>query len=597
VGGENDNFQFSMFNFQINFNNSIGKQFFLLWALMVLWIVGPWPADASEKIDNYEVNVAINEDASVDVEEHISYDFGADERHGIYRTIPYKYRARGGNYKLEISDIKVASPEGRIYQSKTSRGGGHVKIKIGDPDKTITGQHTYVINYKVTGAINFFDNHDELYWNATGDKWEVAMQNVQSGVFLPQVVDRDQVQIQCYAGPAGSSGSCDDSFYSSDGSGLSKALFAQDKLEPGEGLTIVVGVPKGLIREPTWQDKLMKIVRDNWIVVLPLITLGILSHLWRTRGRDPAGRGAVPAQYDPPEGLAPSQVGTIIDEKADQTDLSADIVHLAINGYLKIKRTEEKKFLSKKIDYELIKLKDEGGRMSEPERLLFKKLFKDNKQSVKVSGLKNEFYKDWGKVKELVYKSVVKQGYFPRSPSTVRTIYAVVGLVVIGALGGFLAAVFIGLIGIISVIISGVMVVIFSFAMPVRTKKGVLMKEYILGMKRYISIAEKERIKFHNAPEKSPEHFDSLLPFAMVLGVEKQWAKQFKDIYTQQPSWYEGPAGSHFNAAILASSMGDFSSTAQSTLSSRPSSAASGGSGFSGGGAGGGFGGGGGGSW
>jgi uncharacterized membrane protein YgcG len=227
---------------------------------------------------------------------------------------------------------------------------------------------------------------------------------------------------------------------------------------------------------------------------------------------------------------------------------------------------------------------------------LYNSLFGKNKELVKVSDLKNKFYKDWEKAKKVTYESVVDLGYFPRNPNTVRAIYILIGIV-LGGGASFLSASLLGPIGVISAIVSGLIIVIFGFFMPVKTIKGVLTREYILGLKRYISIAEKERIKFHNAPEKNPELFDKLLPFAMMLNVEKEWAKQFKDIYTQQPNWYEGSAGTHFNAVILASSIGDFSTTAQSTLTSKPSSASGGGSGFSGGGSGGGFGGGGGGSW
>lgn len=552
---------------------------------------------AAEKIDRFVVDININENGRIDVTEQIAYDFSNEKRHGIYREIPYKYKARGGNYTLDITDISVTSESGYPHQARISREGGNLKIRIGDENEYVTGRQTYVIKYSVMGAINFFENHDELYWNVTGNEWQVPIQNVSSNINLPQAIERSVIQTQCFAGAPGVASSCSDSFYSIDGLSSSRAIFAQDNLNPGEGLTIVLGIPKGIIREPTWQDKLIKIVKDNWIVVMPLFTFGILYYLWRTRGRDPTGRGAIVAQYDPPKGLSPSQVGTILDEKVDQVDMSADIVHLAVLGYLKIKRLEVKKLLSKKIDYELIKLKPADDSLSKPEQELLSKLFTDNKQSVQLSDLKNEFYKDWTSIRKIVYKSVVEEKYFPRNPSRVRITYATIGIFLLGFIGGFTTSILIGPIGSISMVISGALVALFGIIMPVRTKKGVLMKEYILGLKRYISIAEKERIKFHNAPEKNPEHFDKLLPFAMVLKVEKQWAKQFKDLYKQEPSWYEGPAGTRFNAVILAANMSHFSTTTSSTLASKPSSAAGGGSGFSGGGVGGGFGGGGGGSW
>ena len=582
-----------MFNFQININFTIFKR---LLFLMLLAAMQPSAAWASEKIDNFTVNIAINQDATINVEEQIRYDFGDEQKHGIYREIPYKYKARGGNYSLNISAIAVTLGDKQRYVPfEVSRVGGNLVIKIGDPNAYVTGVNTYTINYKVGGAMNFFESHDELYWNVTGDKWEVPMQNVSSVITLPNTISRDQIQTQCFVGAYGSSTQCSDSFYAENGD-QAEARFAQDVLPAGEGVTVVVGIPKGVITEPTWLEKLRKVAADNWIVVLPFITLGVLYLIWRKYGRDPKGRGAIPAQYDPPEGLSPAQAGTVLDERTDQTDLTADIVHMAVNGYLKIRRIEVDKLFGKKVDYELIKLKEADRLLTAPEQELYNSLFGKNKELVKVSDLKNKFYKDWEKAKKVTYESVVDLGYFPRNPNTVRAIYILIGIV-LGGGASFLSASLLGPIGVISAIVSGLIIVIFGFFMPVKTIKGVLTREYILGLKRYISIAEKERIKFHNAPEKNPELFDKLLPFAMMLNVEKEWAKQFKDIYTQQPNWYEGSAGTHFNAVILASSIGDFSTTAQSTLTSKPSSASGGGSGFSGGGSGGGFGGGGGGSW
>ncbi|HBE89750.1 MAG: hypothetical protein A3E37_02525 [Candidatus Andersenbacteria bacterium RIFCSPHIGHO2_12_FULL_46_9] len=583
----------------MNAQAPISKYVALLLFLGILYLgaVNSKEVFASEKIDNFTVNIAINEDATIDVEETIRYDFGTDERHGIYREIPYKYQARGGNYSLDISDLDVTIGDEQDYVPfEVSRAGGNLVIKIGDPDAYVTGVNTYTINYKVAGAMNFFESHDELYWNVTGNGWVVPMQNIIARIKLPAEVSQDNLRLACFAGTVGSTASCNDLFYAEDNVRSGEALFSQDSLSQGEGLTIVVGVPKGLIIAPTWADKMVKVTRDNWIVVLPFISLGILYSIWRKYGRDPKGRGAIPAQYDPPEGLSPAQAGTILDERTDQTDLTADIVHMAVNGYLKIRRIEVDKLFGKNIDYELIKVKEADRLLTSPEKELYKSLFGENKERVKVSDLKNKFYKDWEKVKKVTYESVVELGYFPRNPNTVRAIYILIGIVLGGGVS-FLSASLLGSIGVVSAIISGLVIVIFGLLMPVKTIKGVLTKEYILGLKRYISIAEKERIKFHNAPEKNPELFDRLLPFAMMLGVEKEWAKQFADIYKQSPSWYEGLAGTHFNAAILASSLGDFSTTAQSTLTSRPSSASGGGSGFSGGGSGGGFGGGGGGSW
>jgi uncharacterized membrane protein len=145
----------------------------------------------------------------------------------------------------------------------------------------------------------------------------------------------------------------------------------------------------------------------------------------------------------------------------------------------------------------------------------------------------------------------------------------------------------------VAVILSGVIVGTFGWFMPRKTPLGAVVKEEIQGFKLFLSVTEEERLKFHNAPAKKPELFEKYLPYAMVLGVEKEWAKQFEGIFTEPPSWYEGN-WTTFSLVNFTSNLSSFSSTASSSMMSTPSS---GGGGFSGGSSGGGFGGGGGSSW
>ena len=173
-----------------------------------------------------------------------------------------------------------------------------------------------------------------------------------------------------------------------------------------------------------------------------------------------------------------------------------------------------------------------------------------------------------------------------------RVLFAVIG-VVVGFIGFGISPVS-GFVSAVALVVSGIIIGLFGIIMPTKTKKGALTKEYILGLKRYLTVAEKDRLKFHNAPEKNPEHFDALLPYAMALKVADQWAKQFAGLERENPNWYEGPVGYHFVATGFAKDLASFSSTLGSNLSS---TASGGGSGFSGGSSGGGFGGGGGGSW
>ncbi|MFA5871360.1 MAG: DUF2207 domain-containing protein [Parcubacteria group bacterium] len=542
-----------------------------------------------EKIISFTGEIKINADSTINVKEDIQYDFGAQQKHGIFRFIPVKYKARGGNYNLRLSDIKVVDETGAPQNFTLTYPEDNVEIKIGDADEYVSGQKNYEISYVVRRAVNYFPDHDELYWNFTGDQWQIPIENASVKIILPNGAGNN-LQAKCYQGVYGSTDEC-----VSNVSGNIIEYAANGALSPGEGITIVAGWPKGITPEPTMFQKIFDTVRDNWTLLVPIIVFVLMFRLWSKKGRDPKGRGTIIAQYEAPDGLAPAEVGTMMDGSADNKDVSSTIIDLAIRGFLKIKRTEEKGFFGKtSAEYTFIRLKDE-----EPERDFEKEIMKgifDGGKEKKLADLKSKFYKTLSVVKSQLYEDVTQKGYYAKNPNTVFGTW--IAIAIVG--GAFLAVIF-GMFqggwGIGSGMLSGVIILVFGYLMPAVTMRGAKLKEHILGFKDFLSVTEKDRLKFHNAPKKNPQMFEKFLPYAMVLGVEKEWAKQFEEIYKQQPSWYEDSSGRVFNAVILGSIVSDFSSSAVTTMASQPSSAASGGSGFSGGGGGGGFGGGGGGSW
>lgn len=572
------------------------KKLFAFTAVAILLFLAG-PVLAEEKIDKFYTDIKMNTDASINVVETISYDFGEDERHGIYRDITVFYKARGGNYELRLSDISVVDENENPYNFTTSHSGDYFQIKIGDADKLISGVHTYVIRYTVNRAINYFDDHDELYWNSTGNEWQVPIKEARTTVTLPRPLPEADVQKTCFFGSYASTEICDSGLISSAALGrpVFDLFFEASDLGPGEGLTVVVGVPAGTIQKPSRAETIWEIIRDNGILFLPLIVFFWLYRRWKKYGKDEKGRGTIIAEYEAPDKMTPAEVGTLYDNRADKHDVSAEIIYLATRGYLKIKR-DESGSVFKSVDYIFTKLKPADDLDKEIDKDIMKGLFKSGDE-VKLSDLKYKFASVMQGVVNGLYKNLTSAGYFKNNPLMTKVKYLASGFLLFFLT--FFVGAFFGLFGVLAFILSAIIFCVFAFIMPALTKKGAETKEKILGLKLYMTVAEEARIKFHNAPEKNPEQFEKLLPYAMVMKVEKEWAKQFEGIYNVKPSWYDDPSHSGmFNAAFLAGTLSSFDSTAASTLGATvSSSASSGGSGFSGGGSGGGFGGGGGGSW
>ncbi len=547
----------------------------------------------TERIDGFYMSAHINADGTVGIKERIVYNFGDNEKHGIFRTIPVKYQTSIGTLKTRISDITVTDEQFNEIPYDVSNRGNNLEIKIGDADVLVNGVKTYVIGYTIEKTIGYFESYDEWYWNITGNDWQVPIGEVEAMIHLPKGIPGNDLRVSCYVGVRGSNNVCGKISTSTDEFVQSITFKSSGILEPYEGITGVVGFPKGIIHQPTQKEKLIEIVKNNWILGLPLVVFGFMFYIWWRKGKDPAGRGTVVAEYDAPEKITPMEMSFLRSQSVQNNAITAHIIYLAEMGYLTITQSGEKKFLKDNTDYILTKKRNASEAENEVDQVLLNSLFdNDTKTEQKLSDFKNTFYAKLSSIKKPVSAAMIAKGYYPEDPQ--KTIMRYAWIAIILFIGLWIAGGLMGLVGAISLGVSAVIILLFSFIMPRVTLAGAVMKERIEGLKRYIEVAEKDRINFHNAPEKKPELFEKLLPFAMVLGAEKAWAKQFEGIYTTQPSWYNGTTGNMFSAMILADSLSSFNTVATSSLTSAPSGGSgSGGGGFSGGG----FGGGGGGSW
>lgn len=557
--------------------------FFLSFFIFILFVL---PVKA-EEIKNFDTQIFINKDGTIDVTEKIVYDFGFENRHGIFRTISFiKKNKEGKKYLLEFKKIKVVDENNNSYQFQQTKDGENLKIKIGDPNKTISGIHIYIISYKVLGAISYFSDHDEFYWNITGNDWLVPINETSVNIFLPEEINKDEVKIDCYTGSYGSSEKNCQFYLLHDR--VKDGIFVKSTqvLNQGEGLTIVVGFPKNIVAvlEPKeyktfWETLLGKIVFTLivlaivfWYFILPIYII----YRFFKYGRDPrvAGPGEVRAWFDPPKTpngkrfLTPAEVGMLGDETVDLKDISATIVDLARRGFLLI---EERK----KGEFWLLKKEKLTDKLLPFEKILINEFFK-NKQEINLRQTK--LYTQVEKVKEAIYKQVVEEKIFSENPQSVRNKYLILAFV-----GIFTGNIFLFLV-----------CLIFGLKMPRKTKEGVEAKNIAFSLRNFLKSQERQ-LEFQADKQMI---FEKLLPYAIVFGIEKIWAKRFVDLGIKPPDWYRSQTTT-FNSVNFVNNLNASLSSFQSSASAPTTTTSTSGfsSGFSGGFSGGGGGGGGGGSW
>jgi uncharacterized membrane protein len=551
------------------------------------------PASTKQlRIERFDEEVVVLPDGSVDVTETIQAHFIGGPWHGLYRTIPVEYvTPQQLNYSLFLDIKSITDGSGQALKFESSRERNYRKLKIYVPQADNSLQ-TISINYTVSDALRFFDDHDEFYWNVTGDSWDVPIESATARVVLPQ--GTTGIRVNAFTGAYRTN--TRDATAEVAGAGVEVRTI--DPLRYHEGLTVAVAFDKGFVREPSAADKILATLRSNAALLVPVLVFALMFYLWWTRGRDPRLR-PISAQYEPPDKLSPGEVGTLVDESANMRDITASIVDLAVRGYLVIEEKQKDHMLGlwhdKNYVFHLKKQRTDWAALKSHEQNLLEGLFA-NGQDVSLSDLHNRFYTFLPSIKNSIFDALVAHGYYARRPDRVRSAYIGIGLVVGFLLvwGGYAIAHALGMAPLAFIaagILSAVIICGFGWFMPAHTEQGTRALEKTLGFEDFLAHVEADRF---NRTIKTPEMFEKFLPFAMALGVEKNWSSAFKGIYTEPPSWYQGGYGTNFYPALFVNDLNTMSTQASSVMSSAPRS--SGGSGFDGGGSsGGGFGGGGGG--
>jgi uncharacterized membrane protein len=563
-------------------------------SFLFLALFAALPATARDLVfQHFDAQIYVRADGTIDVTETMETQF-IGSWHGIYRTIPVEYSdPHGLNYTLFIEDVSATDDTGQKLKLEQNREGRYVKFKIYVPAAE-DATRTITLHYRVLDAMRFFADHDELYWNVTGDEWQNAIDLVTARIELPEGVTG--LRAIAYTGVFGS--------HAQDAQVEVGSNYVQirstRRLGYRQGLTAVVGFDKGFVQPPSAGEQFTRFLRSNLPLFIPVIAFFVMLWLWWTRGRDPA-RNAISVQYEPPDKLTPGECGTLVDNEAAMRDITATLVDLAVKGYMTIEQIDESHLLglthSKEYIFHLKKPPGEWDSARPHEQEMLSALFDAGATTdVKLSDLQNHFYKCLPMIRDRIFSALMSDGYYLHRPDTVKQGYMGVGILIgflmtagtrfLSAITGIASGTWV-----ITGLATGAVIAIFGWFMSARTITGARALEKVLGFEEFLGRVEKDQIE---RLQKTPELFEKFLPYAMALQVEKKWVQAFSGIAVQPPQWYQGSYGSSFTPYFLVNDLNMMSAHAGSVMASAPRS--SGGSGFGGGGgSGGGFGGGGGG--
>ena len=563
--------------------------------LCFLVLLAAVPAAAqTERIRSFDSRITVNPDGSMQVVETIAVESaGVDIVHGIYRDFPTRYSDRAGNHYSVLFDVVSVRRDGNSEPYHTEDLSNGVRVYFGSSSYDLPpGNHTYQFAYRTNRQLGFFRDHDELYWNVTGNAWKFPIEMATATVLLPPNVRSQTTDLSGYSGYQGDKGQA---YKAQDEDG--NPTFRAGNLAPQQGLTIALNWPKGLIAEPTAEQKRAWFIADNksTFVGVAGVILVLLYYvmIWSMLGKDPA-HGTIVPLYEPPDNMSPGAMRFLERMGGDEKGFTAAIMGLAAKGYLTIEQDESK-------TYKLVRRKnatDKDSSLSGDEKSLARTLFEDgsplvleNKNhevllrarkgletnlhaSIETTSFRTNGRYLWPGIVLSLLTTVIMVSLSGGSRLPVALfmsvwltgwsfgVYALVSSVIRawksvrteGVLGAgqagfltlftlpFVAGECLGLgmlIWACGVATAGLIAgaigvnVLFHHLLKAPTLVGRALMDRVEGFKMFLTAVDSDRLQTIARPDKTPQLFERFLPYAFALGVEHAWAQQFSQVLAQ----------------------------------------------------------------
>jgi len=540
--------------------------------------------EKSWSFESFDVDIVVNEDSSFTVTETqvVNFQGSFSFLNRDLSTEPasdYDGRTYG---RVRIEDIEVYYLDGRPYNQgmwEVQDYSDGKRVRIGF--EAVNERKGWIIRYTVKGAVIFAEDYDRLYWDAVPLDRNVPIRFSHINVFLPPDTDMSKVETASYVNPADPPSAYD---HGLEGDVL---WWSADHLPPYTTVTIDVSLPKGVVEKP-WQYRTSTLLIVLAISLgLILIAMAVMLVLWWHKGRDRGKASSTQVRYEPPEGLTPALLSVLVHEKADTEDISATIVDLACKGKLSIFEADWPQALFDRKQFGFTREDPDTDGLLIYEKDILNFLFTSSESTFETR-LRRTFPYHTEDLLWNIENTMIKRGYFIGNPHNIKRTFYIIALVIALLLPAcvlifniwydlaylnILAPAF---------LLVGVVIALIGRFMPRRSRVGTTAYEEALGFKEYLKTAEGPELD-----SSSIDRFHRYLPYAMVLGVTKEWAGRFEGITAQPPAWFEGYHG-QYNSVFLASTLDNMTHSLNTSLKKTPSEPSSGG-GFTGSGFGGGF--------
>lgn len=528
-----------------------------------------------------------------------------DQNKGLVRELPMTLNGRPLSFELE-SLRRNGDPE-PVYNTERS---GDMKVISTGTDSFVRGTQEYEFVYSLRDVTEDFDEYQELFWNVNGLDWRQEFEEVSARVILADdIAEQFTGEVVCFEGPEGATVNCNIGEITGKGAEFN----ATRALQPGENISFAMKFVPDTFEpfSPTTSQQLIRYGLAVFAIVLS--GLGVVGAVRVFRRHNDDLRRVVAREYIPPKNISVLKAAMIYKTpKAQKKAVTAQLLELAIQRKIKIIETQEPGLFGRKSKSYKIEVVSVDGLPGEAGRLL--SILFDGELAVgkrkDIASSNTRLTTSLSRYQKELETDIVIQGYREERPTTWHLFAAALAGFVLGmsfidysSEAGYRLQASDVLYWVFPLVvifgISTIMLLINHLKRP--TERGQQLIDHIRGLDEYISLAEAERLRFHQSPEGArrqrinPDNkeevlrlYERLLPYAVILGHERHWYNVIGRYYEevkQSPAWYAG-AGA-FNASQFSSAMNSLSSAATSTTGSGFSGGAGSGGGGGGGGGGG----------
>jgi hypothetical protein len=393
---------------------------------------------------------------------------------------------------------------------------------------------------------------------------------------------------------------------------LHTAPVPADELFAGFRAGVANAIDRGIASAATRLNSLS--LHDLWVLIPAAIAYPSMRAIAARYGEPPRRRSLAPRSQPLPD-LTPAEVGTLLDHRADPKDLAATLVDLAVRGYVLIEERQggtrlragapcyilhlrrqpdawddlqefERAFLEvlfrapaaptklsvqvavHSVHAAMQELEASATLAARDENADFDRLHHDRAQSLLLSNPlstrvdlseSREFARYAHLARTALFRRMIERGLYASRPNNQSAFFAIAMFLLLfismmlvsywSDQGGSGASMFVAMVLAVGVACT------FRGRFGCRTAEGVRALEEVLAFREYISKIDEHQLRRSVA---GAETFERCLPYAILMGKERRWARAFRSLCSVQPTWYRSEPGNQFDTVRFTRGLSGF---------------------------------------